>query len=181
MCGGREGTRMKKVLVLFVFVLFVGTAALMALRYIDDYAAAGRMRETPGVWPHEQPIPPMEAGIVPFSGGEALFKATPADDLVSPLSLKDPVAIEEGGKLYLTYCAQCHGPNYDGNGTVGQSFDPLPTDLRSAKVQSLSPGAHFKEISYGIPDGRQPALATTIAVLDRWRIIAFVKSLGLRS
>jgi mono/diheme cytochrome c family protein len=172
---------MKKILVLFVFVLFVGTAALMALRYIDDYAAAGRMRETPAVWPHEQPTPPMEAGIVPVSGGEALFRATPADKLVIPLNLKDPIVIETGDKLYLTYCAQCHGPNYDGNGTVGQSFHPLPTDLRSAKVQSLSPGEQFKEISYGIAKGRQPALATTIAVLDRWRIVAFVKSLGQRS
>jgi mono/diheme cytochrome c family protein len=172
---------MKKILVLFVFVLFVGTAALMALRYIDDYAAAGRMRETPAVWPHEQPIPPMEAGIVAVSGGEALFRATPADKLVIPLNLNDLTVIETGGKLYLTYCAQCHGTNYDGNGTVGQSFHPLPTDLRSTKVQSLSPGASFKEISYGMPKGRQPALATTIAVLDRWRIVAFVKTLGLRS
>jgi mono/diheme cytochrome c family protein len=172
---------MKKVLVLFVFVLFVATAALIALRYIDDYAAAGRMRETPAVWPHEQPIPPMEAGIVAVSGGEALFRATPADKLVIPLNLNDLTVIETGGKLYLTYCAQCHGTNYDGNGTVGQSFHPLPTDLRSAKVQSLSPGASFKEISYGMPKGRQPALATTIAVLDRWRIVAFVKTLGLRS
>jgi mono/diheme cytochrome c family protein len=172
---------MKKVLVLFLFVLVALSVVVAALRHIDNYAAAGRMRETPGVRPHEQPIPPMEAGIVPVSGGEALFRATPADKLVTPLNLKDPMVIETGGKLYLTYCAQCHGPNYDGNGTVGQSFQPLPTDLRSAKVQSLSPGDYFKEISYGIPKGRQPALATTIAVLDRWRIVAFVKSLGLRS
>ncbi len=172
---------MKKVLVLFVFLLFVTTAAVVALRYIDDYAVAGRMRETPAAWPHEQPIPPMEPGIVPVTGGDAILRATPADELRSPVNLKDPAVIETGGKLYVTYCAQCHGPNYDGNGTVGQSFKPLPTDLRSAKVQSLSPGVHFKEISYGIPDGRQPPLATTIAVLDRWRIVAFVKSLGLRT
>jgi len=63
---------------------------------------------------------------------------------------------------------------------VGQSFHPLPTDLRSPKVQSLSEGVFFKEISYGIPGGRQPPLATTIDPLDRWRIIAYVKSLGVR-
>jgi hypothetical protein len=61
---------------------------------------------------------------------------------------------------------------------VGQSFHPLPTDLRSAKVQSLSEGAFFKEISYGIPGGKQPPLATTIDPLDRWCIIAYVQSLG---
>jgi len=45
-------------------------------------------------------------------------------------------------------------------------------------VQSKSEGAIFKEISYGIPNGRQPALATTIAIPDRWKIVAFVKSLS---
>jgi hypothetical protein len=41
-------------------------------------------------------------------------------------------------------------------------------------------GMLFKEISYGIPDGRQPALATTMTVDERWQAIAFVKSLGQR-
>jgi mono/diheme cytochrome c family protein len=181
MCEGKEGTRMKKVLVLFVFVLVVSTVALIALRYIDDYAAAGRMRETPAVWPHEQPMLPMEPGVVPVTGGDALLRATRPEDLVSPLDLKDPKVIAAGKTVYLTYCAQCHGTNYDGNGTVGQSFSPLPTDLRSAKVQALSPGAYFKEIGYGIPKGRQPPLATTISILDRWRVVAFVRSLGLRT
>jgi hypothetical protein len=38
----------------------------------------------------------------------------------------------------------------------------------------------FKEISFGVPGGRQPALATTIAVLERWQIVAYIKSLGVR-
>ncbi len=78
------------------------------------------------------------------------------------------------------YCVHCHGRHHDGLGTVGQSFAPLPGDLRSARVQTLPAGRIFHEISYGIPDGRQPALATTISLTDRWRIIAFVKSLGVR-
>jgi hypothetical protein len=41
-------------------------------------------------------------------------------------------------------------------------------------------GQLFKEISYGLPGGRQPALASTIAVDERWRIIGFIKSLGVR-
>jgi mono/diheme cytochrome c family protein len=100
--------------------------------------------------------------------------------LKSPITLSDHTQIQIGKDLYAKFCAQCHGKNYDGNGTVGQSFHPLPTDLRSPKVQSLSQGAFFKEISYGIPDGRQPPLATTIDALDRWRIIAYVESLGIQ-
>jgi len=119
-------------------------------------------------------------GTVPRQGGEEAFKTTPAELLKSPIVLSDPAQLQLGKVLYSKFCAQCHGKNYDGNATVGQSFHPLPTDLRSVKVQSLSEGAFFKEISYGIPEGKQPPLATTIDVVDRWRIIAYVKSLGIR-
>jgi mono/diheme cytochrome c family protein len=104
----------------------------------------------------------------------------PAERLKSPIAPSNPAPIQMGKSLYSKFCAQCHGKDHDGNAAVGQSFHPLPTDLRSPKVQSLSEGAFFKEISYGVPDGRQPPLAATIDVLDRWRIIAYVKSLGMR-
>lgn len=171
---------MKKALILGVVVSFVLLVAVLALQYIDNYASFWRMRETPAVRPHEEPLLIMEDGAVPVADGEAFLRITKASDLKSPLNLHDPAAIESGKELYFTYCAQCHGQNYDGNGTVGQSFAPLPTDLQSAKVQSMSAGKLFKDISYGLPKGRQPPLATTIDITDRWRIIAFVQSLGLR-
>ena len=123
----------------------------------------------------------MDEKAVPLKEGEAFFKATPAEALQSLFTGADPEVLKLGKVSYDLFCAQCHGKNYDGNGTVGQSFFPLPTDLRSAKVQSLSDGAFFKEISYGIPEGRQPPLATTIDAVDRWRIVAYIKSLGVRS
>ncbi|MBW1852881.1 MAG: c-type cytochrome [Deltaproteobacteria bacterium] len=138
----------------------------------------GRMWETPAVRPHEEEIFVMPEGSVPFDGGEEIWIATPAGDLKSPLKQDDPVNIGQGKPLYFNYCAQCHGRDFDGNGTVGQSFSPLPTDLRTVKVQSLSEGAMFKEISYGVSGGRQPPLASTIDINDRWRIIAYVKTLG---
>jgi mono/diheme cytochrome c family protein len=122
----------------------------------------------------------MESGIVPFTGGEAYYRAAKPTELVSPFSAEDRDAVALGRKGYFTYCAQCHGKHHDGRGTVGQSFAPLPGDLRSARVQQLPDGYLFQEISYGIPDGRQPALATTIRVEDRWRIIAYLKSLSVR-
>jgi len=64
---------------------------------------------------------------------------------------------------------------------VGQSFHPLPTDLRSDRVQSKLPGELFKSVSYGVPGGRQPPLQTTITIADRWRVVAFIKSLGIRN
>lgn len=171
---------MKKILLAILLLAAIIYAAYEALIVYDNDFRYGRMRETPAVRPHEQPLLTMEAGVVPFSGGEENFKARAAENLVSPLTRRDPENIRRGRWVYFTFCAQCHGNRYDGNGTVGQSFSPLPADLKSARVQSRSEGRLFKEISYGIPGGRQPPLATTIDLLDRWRVVAYVKSLGTR-
>ena len=117
---------------------------------------------------------------MPVSAGEAIYRVTPGADLKSPLDAAEPLVIARGNAVYLAYCAQCHGYNYDGNGTVGQSFHPLPTDLRSSQVQSKPDGDLFKSVSYGIPGGRQPALHSTITIDDRWHVIPFIKSLGNR-
>jgi mono/diheme cytochrome c family protein len=171
---------MKK-LVFLLILAGVLTLVYNLLMYYDNNFPYGRMRETPAVRPHERPILIMEAGLVPFEGGEALYRAAKPSALTSPLPAQDPAVVAAGRKVYFTYCHQCHGPNYDGNGTVGQSFAPLPTDLKSAKVQKQSEGQLFQHVSYGIGgSGRQPALATTIEMQDRWRIVAFVKSLGVR-
>ncbi len=170
---------MKKLLALAV-VLVGALGAYHALMFYDNNFRYGRMRETPAVKPHEEPLVLMEAGIVPVSGGDALLRATPGPALKPHQPMQDATVIARGKDVYFTFCAQCHGRNYDGNGTVGQSFQPLPTDFRTAAVQSKSPGDLFKSVSYGIPGGRQPPLETTITIDDRWSVVAFVQSLGLR-
>jgi mono/diheme cytochrome c family protein len=170
---------MKKLLALIV-ILAAALAAYHALMFYDNDFRYGRMRETPAVRPHEEPLVLMEAGVVPVSGGEAVLRATPGAALKSPLNAKDPAVVARGKAVYFTFCAQCHGVNYDGNGTVGQSFMPLPTDFRTPAVQSKPMGELFKSVSYGIPGGRQPPLETTITIDDRWSVVAFIGSLGLR-
>jgi len=169
---------MKKLMGFFIVVAILAFAAYEALMFYDNNFRYGRMRETPGVKPHEAPLLVQETGIVPIHSGDALFRVTPAANLVSPLNRQAPATVQRGSELYHVFCAQCHGLDYDGQGTVGQSFAPLPTNLRSAEVQSKSEGELFKSISFGVPGGRQPALDTTIPVQDRWYIIAFVQSLG---
>jgi len=170
---------MKKIIGLLIVIGIIVYAGYEALMYYDNNFRYGRMRETPAVRPYEEPLLKMEAGLVPVNGGESVYRTTAGIDLISPLKVRDAAVIARGKAVYLTFCAQCHGYNYDGNGTVGQSFQPLPADLRSAKVQSTVEGELFKTISYGVPGGRQPALETTIAIEDRWHVVAFVKSLGV--
>ncbi len=171
---------MKKILGFMIVIIIVVLAAYQALVYYDNNFRYGRMRETPAVRPHEEPLLIMEEGIVPISGGEALYRIAAGIDLAARVNLDDPATIARGKAVYFTYCAQCHGTHHDGNGTVGQSFHPLPTDLRSSPVQTKPAGELFKSVSYGIPGGRQPALHTTVSRDDRWRVVAYVKSLGLR-
>jgi mono/diheme cytochrome c family protein len=171
---------MRRLLILPLALAVLVLAAYEALIYYDNNFKYGRMWETPGVHPLEQPPLPVSDGIVPWRGGEALLKSMSPEQLASPVKYGHPGELERGKALTLTFCAQCHGKNLDGNGTVGQSFHPLPTDLRSEKVQSLSEGALFKDLSYGTPKGRQPPLAGTIDMAERWLIIAYVKSLGTR-
>ena len=169
---------MKKILAILVAAAVVLFIAYEALIYYDNNFRYGRMRETPGVKPHEEPLLIMAAGVVPVSGGEAVLKATDANALKPSIEMASEETVARGKSVYFTFCAQCHGNNYDGQGTVGQSFQPLPTDLRSGLVQTKTEGELFKSVSYGVKDGRQPALDTTISIEDRWRVVAFVKSLG---
>jgi mono/diheme cytochrome c family protein len=146
----------------------------------DENLKVGRMWETPAVKPHEIAIPVMDRNTIPIKGGEAAYRQSDPGTLQAPFDLT-PEAVITAGKIgYGRFCIQCHGKNYDGQGTVGQSFAPLPGDLRSAKIQNMAVGRLFHEISYGVPGGRQPALASTIAVDERWKIIGFIKSLGIR-
>jgi mono/diheme cytochrome c family protein len=171
---------MKKLLALAV-VLVGALVAYHALIFYDNDFRYGRMRATPAVKPHEAPLIRMEAGLVPVTGGEAPLRATPGALLKPPLKIEAAEVIDRGKAVYFAFCAQCHGLNYDGKGTVGQSFMPLPTDFRSPDVQSKLAGELFKSVSYGIPNGRQPPLETTIPIDDRWSVVAFVKSMGVRN
>ena len=171
---------MKKIIGFLIVVAILILAVYHALIYYDNNFRYGRMRETPAVRPFEEPLLIKEAGLVPVNGGEAIYRVSAGIDIKPPIDMTQSAVIDRGKAVYLVYCAQCHGHKYGGKGTVGQSFAPLPTDLRSARVQNSPAGELFKNVSYGIPDGRQPPLHATITADDRWRVVAFVKSLGTR-
>ena len=171
---------MLRILSVIAIVTTIGLVAWGVITLYDENLKVGRMWETPAVKPHETPIALMDRDTIPFNGGEVNYRLSDPAVLKAPFDLNQPDVIAAGKKGYRYYCIQCHGKYFDGQGTVGQSFAPLPGDLQSSKVQSMPVGQLFHEISYGLPGGRQPALASTIAVDERWKIIGFVKSLGVR-
>ena len=173
---------MKRLNVFFCCLAVVLFVVYQVVIYYDNNFPHGRMRQTPGVRAYEQPLLIMETGVVPVTGGEALLRVADGKKLKSPMVINDAQVIAAGQNGYLNYCAMCHGSNHDGMGTVGQSFAPLPPDLRSSRIQDQAEGQLFQHISYGIGgSGRQPALHSTIQIDNRWAIVAFIKSLGPRN
>jgi mono/diheme cytochrome c family protein len=137
-----------------------------------------RMKETEGVRTYEVNIPEMPQGTIPLGGGVQELREADPRGLRNPLP-STPQIVERGRERYGFYCVMCHGPKADGNGTVGQSFAPLPTDLRGRSVEDQADGELFQKISLGFR--RHPPLAATVAEQDRWAIIHYIRSLTPRS
>ncbi len=135
-----------------------------------DYA---RMKDQESVRTYEAQPPEMPKGAIPVNGGLTVLKSSRPEDLRNPLP-STPDVLEKGRIGYGYFCVMCHGSNLDGNGTVGQSFSPLPTNLKSPYVQHQSDGELFYKISFGFK--RQPPLADTVSEEDLWTIIRYVRS-----
>lgn len=103
---------------------------------------------------------------------EALMPEAPAESV--PLEQLDPLSglasfavpewspaarlqnIGRGAVYYGYYCLFCHGERGDGEGPVGQSYMPRPTDLRSARLGQLPDGELLRAMLLGT--GHQPVL-----------------------
>ncbi|MGZ3494769.1 MAG: c-type cytochrome [Thermodesulfobacteriota bacterium] len=146
--------------------------AWIPLVYVGcDYA---RMKDQESIRTYEAEPPEMPARTIPVSGGSEVLKNSKPEDLHNPLLGKQEV-LERGRLAYGYFCIMCHGQQFDGNGTVGQSFSPLPTDLKSPNVRQQSDGELFYKISFGYK--RHPALASTVSEEDRWAILRYIRSI----
>lgn len=135
----------------------------------------GRMKDDEALQTYERVLPRMPEKTMPTAGGiEALRTAKPKD-LHNPIPRTSDV-LDRGRERYGFYCAQCHGLRADGQGTVGQSFAPLPANLKSVEVQNQTDGELFTRVSLGYK--RHPRLWDTISEADRWAILWYIRSLN---
>ena len=98
-----------------------------------------------------------------------------ANQLKNPLA-GDMGALKDAKKLYLTYCAPCHGNAGKGNGIASASLNPKPADHTSALVQSESDGSLYWKLT----EGRAPMPSYKLALPDiqRWQLINYIRSLA---
>ncbi len=137
-----------------------------------DYA---RMYDQESVRTYKKQMPPMDPRTVPVEDGFQTLLAADPGTLKNALPAS-PQSVERGKEAYGYFCVQCHGPNANGMGTVGQSFSPLPTDLRSNEVQSQADGDLYAKIRLGY--GRHPNLYTTVSEPDAWAAVDYIRSLA---
>ena len=97
------------------------------------------------------------------------------DAPASARRLKNPYAgskqaAETGHKLYLHYCARCHGARAEGSGNIPSLVD--------GALETVSPGEVFWFVTKGSPQNGMPSWAA-LSRDERWEIVSYVKSLGL--
>ncbi len=136
-----------------------------------------RMRNQENVRTYEKEMPAMDPRAVPVQGGYNVLASA------DPATLKNPApanlsTVQQGRLAYAYFCIQCHGPNLDGLGTVGQSFAPLPTNLTDPSVKQQSDGELFSKILLGF--GRHPPLYTTVSEEDTWSIVNYLRAVRKR-
>lgn len=134
-----------------------------------------RMNDQEAIRTYATSIPETPPGTVPYGGGIETLKHLDPRGLKNPLP-DAPESAKQGKAAYEYFCIQCHGPQADGKGTVGQSFAPLPTSLKDPAVQSQEDGVLFVKISLGFR--RHPPLASTVSDEDRWAAIRYIRSLA---
>ncbi len=152
-------------------------AALLGLSilFACDYAS---MRNDAAINTYEITEPAMPNGTVPTVDGYMFIKEANPEDLVNPFPYSLKTA-REGQVKYNWYCIQCHGPAGEGDGTVGQSFVPLPRNLKGSGVQSKTDGEIFKIIMLGMK--KMPPLLSTVTREEGWSIINYIRWLGTQS
>lgn len=84
--------------------------------------------------------------------------------------------LEEGKRLFLIYCAICHGEQMDGNGPLYSSgkFAAMPANLKSGeKYLAMSQGRIYHGIVYG--KNAMGGYASQLDTKQRWQVVAYIK------
>jgi len=150
---------MKRILPLAVFVLVC--------------AGCDQMAQQPSVRTHEGPQRPPPSGAVAVNAPPPMPLLGDAAKLRSPLP-RTSETVAAGKLAYRRYCWPCHGPNLDGNATVGPSFPRGQLSLLAPEIKKQSDGELYWKTLRGA--GFHPALATTLTSAECWETIAYVRA-----
>jgi mono/diheme cytochrome c family protein len=90
-------------------------------------------------------------------------------------------SIENGQALFTSHCALCHGATGKGDGPVGATLNPRPSNLTQHAVVGIHTDSQlFEWITNGFPGSQMPAFRSTLSDTDRWNLVNFIRSLAPR-
>ena len=158
------------------YTLFAALLAFVSFALFGCYYA--EMRDDEAVQAYNEEFPQMPKKTIPVNGGIWVEREANPMELVDPLPDNSKM-VAWGWERYRFYCVQCHGPMLDGNGTVGQSFAPLPANLKTSEVQEQSDGEIFYKIRFGF--NRHPPLYATLTDDETWAVMRYVRSMREKS
>ena len=159
----------KRLIILFVAIIIFISVVLYLM------FSGPRMKVQAHIRAYEMPMPLPPALIVPVGGAPSL--PTPAEAAALTNPLPETAADRARGKVYYEYyCIFCHGETGRGDGPVGLSYVPAPTDLQSPAVQSASDGELLRKMLLGT--GHEPVLERIVPPQHRWYLVLYVRSLA---
>ena len=85
--------------------------------------------------------------------------------------------LEGGRQRFNTFCSPCHGRLGNGEGMIVLRGFPKPNSFHSDSLRAKPAGYFFDVITNGF--GRMYSYAPSIAVRDRWSIVAYIRTLQL--
>ncbi len=160
------------------WVLLFGTVGFLAVfgGVIYLMFVNRRMRTQDKATPYRALLPPLPAQIAPVEV-VAVPQPSVAISPPGPNPLPDtPQTLRTGQVYYSYYCQFCHGENGRGDGPVGRSYVPTPTDLTSASVRGLSDEVLYRAMLMGV--GHQPVLPHVVVPEAPWYIVSYVRTLS---
>lgn len=120
-----------------------------------------------------------QARVVTFSDFDASLETPPARDRVADSATR----VAEGQRLYRANgCAQCHGADGNGDGTLAATLQPPPRNFRrpARYANGGTPDAIARTLSTGLPAGGAMPLYAHLRRSERLAIASYVLSLGER-
>ncbi len=128
----------------------------------------------------EDLTPPPNATTQPRSTPPPLVTSAPAAEVGYPLTLD----LERGAGLFQARCAQCHGPQGQGDGALAaqlaqQRGAPAPKLADPALAASKTPAEWFAVVSAGRIEQLMPPFAGSLTEAERWDVVAYAFSLSV--
>jgi mono/diheme cytochrome c family protein len=133
-----------------------------------------------GTVSRSQPIQTPDGPVYPYEDSPVnTGRVTGTTNFVetNPLPVT-PALLKQGREQFDIYCTPCHGALGDGNGIMKKlGVMPAVANLHDKRIVEMNDGEIFNTVTHG--KNLMAAYGPTIAVEDRWAIIAYLRALQL--